>query len=420
MWIPIFNNIFFLRRTAVTLQSVLQYSCTGQQFFRIHFEMGSILSVIWEAVSAPIVSLTLLGTMWVWVKLFLQEWDPRQFSLSYGDCLQKNQFWRVLLAPLSHNSFWMMLLNTSVMWNFRNIEKVQGSFFFLRYSVLLILSEAIITFVLIYFSMRLTNSIGVRQTLTTLNTIGSAGFILAWLSFESIAFADEHNPKSVVLLGWLNLHPITAPIVMVALYYFFLPATHAYSNLSGLLSGYLLVGGLLKILPDIYWSLCFLLDVALVVVASIAFREGRPFPLFGNSEEESSNTVLEVIEMRSAQDLTPGAARRPSSTGLRDLLPSEISSNSPSESQLQSTEESRMEGGLEGGGVAASEFTPLLASDRADSSTVISARSSGPNSGGGSRGYLSHLLDPSGPSNANSRNTRRPESASNRGDDTTV
>lgn len=351
--------------------------------------MGSILSVAWEAIWSPVTTLMLLGVIWIWVKLFLQEWDPRQFSLSYGDCIQRNQYWRILLAPLSHNSFWMLLLNASVMWNFRNIEQAHGSFFFLRYSALLLVSEALITFTMIYYSMRIANSVGVGQMLSTLNTMGSSGFILAWLSFESLSFSEETTPKNFVLLGWFNLHPVTAPIVMVAIYYFCLPGTHAYSNLSGLLSGYLLAGGVLKLLPGWYWSTCFLLDIALIAIASAVFRDSSSAVSLYTGGEES--TVLEVVEMGGTSDVTSDRART-SNNDLRDLLQSDTST-SPTSELLQRSDESRMEEGN-----ADDEFTPLLSENTTASA---SARNRVPSSTAG--GNLSHLLEPSGPSSGNSR-----------------
>lgn len=360
--------------------------------------MGSLLSVAWQAVVCPITTSLILSIVWIWVKLFLQEWDPRHFTLSYGDCVQRKQYWRVLLAPLSHNSLPILLFNASTLWNFRHIELQYGLFFFLRYSILLCIMEGVLTSVLIHYSMKLAMGPIIRQTLSNLSTMGSSGLILAWVSFLSVTYSPADPGKYFVLFGLFNFHPTVAPIIMVAVYYMFLPHTHALSNLTGLTSGYLLAGGFLQVLPGFYWSMCFLLNVAFVVAASVIFREASAMVAVDTDNEDED--VLEVIEMGTTPHLLGGPL--PSSHDLRDLLPSTDRSNNASP---EVSEENRMEEGV----AENDEETPLLRSDQgrgAPSSGMSSRNRIQPSSssiGASSGTYLSHLLD-GGSGNTSARN----------------
>ncbi|KAJ1406444.1 hypothetical protein B484DRAFT_423809, partial [Ochromonadaceae sp. CCMP2298] len=101
--------------------------------------MGAVGSVLWQAALCPATSLLLLTLVWVWTKLYLGEWDQRLFTASFTDCVQRKQFWRLLLT----------------VWNCRHVEAHHGSPYFLRYSVVLLLSESLVSFSLIYLSTKL-------------------------------------------------------------------------------------------------------------------------------------------------------------------------------------------------------------------------------------------------------------------------
>lgn len=254
--------------------------------------------------------------------------------------------------------------------------------------------ECLLTSALIYYSMKLAMGPVVRQSLSNLSTMGSSGLILAWVCFKSVMHSSAEADKYFVLFGLFNIHPTVAPIVMVAIYYMFLPHTHALSNLTGLTSGYLLAGGVLQVLPGFYWSLCFLLNVALVVTASVVFRESSASALV--DAENEIEDVLEVVEMGPL--LLPrlqGGFSLPSSHDLRDLLPNaDRSTNASPENQ----EESRMEEGRVAENIDESESAPLLGSsrDRASAGSVAGGmfnRNRALPTGASTGSYLSHLLD---------------------------
>jgi len=351
--------------------------------------MGSLLSVTWQAIVCPVTTMLTLSIVWIWVKLFLQEWDPRHFSLSYADCVQRKQYWRALLAPMSHNSLWVLMVNVSTLWNFRHIEHQYGIFFFLRYSILLCITECALTFVLIHYSMKIAMGPVVRQTLSNLSTMGSSGLVLAWVSFNSVMHSSTEGGKYFVLFGLFNIHPTVAPIIMVAIYYMFLPHTHALSNLTGLTSGYLLAGGFLQFLPGFYWSLCFLFNVAVVVAASVIFRDSNASALV--DAEEENEDVLEVVEIGPLPRMLGGPL--PSSHDLRDLL---TSTDRSATASPDNGEESRMEEGTRAEDNDETESTPLLNSDR-DRPTVAGGGMYNRNrvlpAGASTGSYLSHLLD---------------------------
>lgn len=359
--------------------------------------MGSVLTVVWQAMVCPVTTLSILLITWTWVKIFLQEWDPRHFTLSYADCIQRKQYWRPLSAAFCHSSFILLLFNASSLWSLRHIELRYGTLFYLRYTVLLCLAECALTFLLVHYTVRLSFTPVVRQTLSNLGTMGSSGLILAWVAFQSIVFNPNEAGHYFVLLGFVSIHPTVAPLVLVVIYYMFLPHTHALSNLTGLTSGYLLAGGFLQVLPGFYWSLCFLLNVAIVVTVSVIYREASASIAADSGSEEGN--ILPVVEIGPLPRLQ-GNNELVSNNDLRDLLPSSYRSNNPSP---VGTEMSRMEEGeTEMTDDVEAESVPLLGGNahRETSNSppgVFSRLASRLTSSGNatSGGYLSHLLDSS-------------------------
>jgi len=144
--------------------------------------------------------------------------------------------------------------------------------------------------------------------------MGSSGFILAWLSFASLDYRTGLNSKTFQLFGLFNFNPTIAPVIMVMVYFFCLPRNYAYSNLGGIFSGYLLKLRVLEFLPGWYWSLCFLINIALLTIASILLpREMRAVD--GNDWIDDTNT--EYIEV---DDISFGIqesdSNNPSSTAV--------------------------------------------------------------------------------------------------------
>lgn len=355
--------------------------------------MGSVLAVVWQGIVCPVTTLTILLVTWVWVKVFLQEWDPRHFTLSYSDCVQRKQYWRSLSAPACHSSFILLLFNASSLWNLRHIELQYGALFYLRYTVLLCLTECALTFILIHYTMRLAFTPVVRQTLSNLSTMGTSGLILAWVAFQSINYTPSESGHYFVLLGFVNIHPTIAPLVLVVIYYMFLPHTHALSNLTGLTSGYLLAGGFLQVLPGFYWSVCFLLNVAIAVTVSVIYREANASITTDSGNDEGN--ILPVVEIGPLPRLTHGGMEPSPDSDLRDLLPNRSNNASP-----VGTEMSRMEEGEAEVDDTEAESIPLLGSSargetRNAPAGVFSRLASRISGSANAGGYLSHLLDSS-------------------------
>jgi len=273
--------------------------------------MGATLfsNVIYDAlVLSPVTSLLLTSSAWVWAKIFLKEYDYRPFCRSYKHCIHKKQWWRVLTSPFTHQSFLHLLLNSVTIWSCRIVEKTFGSFFFLKYSLLLIISESLISFMLIYyirkFAETLTHPILSIQFSMMINfqSFGCSGLALGWLGFLSLYHGPLSNYR-IVLFGLLRVSLWYAPLVMIVVYYLFMFRGDLLYNWGGLLSGYLLALGVLQLFPDIYWSVCFIFDVIFIAIASIVSDRLWTSGEVDNNDSfepyrrSNSNEVIEVISL---------------------------------------------------------------------------------------------------------------------------
>ena len=270
--------------------------------------MGAFVSIIWEAFVCPVTTVLCLINCWVWVKIFMEEWDPRQLSLSYNDVVGKKQYWRVITAPLTHSNIGLLLLDTTVLWNCRLIELNKGPLFFLRYSLLLMVSEAVMSFVIIHRAISLQYSISsaIAPLISNLNTYNSSGFLLAWLTYQSFECRNYTINKNFVLLGVMGFHVVFAGFVMALIYSSVSPRNNFLSNMAGILSGCLLSSGITQILPSFFWSFCFVLNVFLVVIASAVAHYNVSLP---SSTNETNSNLLTVVNIQgeSAEDQPDGS-----------------------------------------------------------------------------------------------------------------
>lgn len=253
------------------------------------------MSLIGLVFQSPCISITVVYLIWAWSKFLVEEWDYRRMTLSYQDCVSKCQYWRIFTAPLSHQSTSHLLANLLTLWSCRSIERRYGSWFIFRYSALLLLCEAGLTILFIQYCMKLSRNEMVTNTLYTMSSSGISGLILAWMAYSSI------DPKAEVFLflGIIPLHPALAIIPTICFHYFLGPVSTVYSNLCGLISGYLLASGVLLCLSGGYWTFCFLVNIA--ILASATLLNEDTLPRNGNAVVNPPNT-LELVSLTNGED----------------------------------------------------------------------------------------------------------------------
>jgi membrane associated rhomboid family serine protease len=261
--------------------------------------MGSVSSLVNDALDCPACCTISLLVIWVWVKIFTGEYQERYFTISRDSLLLKKEYWRILTAPVTHSTFLELFFNVTVLWNCRLVELNFGSLFFLKYWVLLSISELLLAFLLIDFMTRLTGP----SQLSNISLMGCAGINLAWLGFQSLNILNFPIKKSFVLLGFFSFPPVFAPLVMIIVYSLVCPKQTIFSQFGGLVSGYLLAFGLLQFLSSTYWSLCFLFNIVLLVAVSIVNRaEVLNNPEARLERGADSDDVLSVIPLANVSD----------------------------------------------------------------------------------------------------------------------
>jgi len=125
--------------------------------------------------------------------------------------------------------------------------------------------------------------------MTNFQSFGCSGLALGWLAFLSL-FYGPLTDNRIVLFGLFKVSLWYAPLVMIIVYFLFMFRGDLVYNWGGVISGYLLALGVLRLLPDVYWSICFIFDVIFITIASIVSNR-----LLSSGEEDSnSNDSFEV------------------------------------------------------------------------------------------------------------------------------
>lgn len=230
--------------------------------------MVSLTNIGWDLVDHPFCTVFILAICWVWIKVFYNELDVRKFSVSINDCWVKHQYGRILSSPFLHVSFVHLALDVSCLWNLRYIEANYGTWFMIKYSLILCLAESLMTYcILRAFSKFIANPI-LSDVLYRLQSFGTSGLVLAWLAFQSVEVMNEASNSIFLLFGFLSIPSSFAPVVLIGFYYLFSPQNNGVPNSSGMFAGYLLGLGFLKVLDSPYWTVCILFNLAIFFMSS--------------------------------------------------------------------------------------------------------------------------------------------------------
>ena len=250
------------------------------------------LNVLGDITSSPVTSLTISVLVGTWVQQFHSRIDPAQYSYSYNDLLRKQQWWRVFTAPFCQTSFLSLLFNVITLWGIRSFEVAFGSWFFFRYTLLLmgvqgLLSAWIVHLIITYSSTQI--------PFRSVSTEGFYGITLAWLvyqRFSGAVFSDFFYIFGLVPLPWEY-----APVFMIIITsYFLIPKPAIVLNIVGVVSGDLLAFGVIQVLPDLYWSLCFVFNVAAFILLQSTFLQSFLSSLNSNNGENLVSVESEAID----------------------------------------------------------------------------------------------------------------------------
>lgn len=231
--------------------------------------MGDLLATsLWDIIDHPFCTVFILLISWIWVKLSFAEVEANKLALSYKDLLDRRQLYRIITSQLTHTHLVHLLLNISCIWNLRYVEINYGTWFILKYSIILSVVEAYLSTGFVQIVKNLLHSPSLGRAVGEVQYVGCSGLILAWLSFQSIEVGRQAVDAIFLLIGFVYISPVFAPIVVLCFFYLFLSRNNAFPNSSGLFAGYLLAYRFLTVLESTYWTVCILTDITVLLLLS--------------------------------------------------------------------------------------------------------------------------------------------------------
>ncbi len=266
---------------------------------------GSFQTLTISLVSHPFCTLFIIAVVWIWVNIAFKESDEKNYNMSYSSVWKNRQYWRILSTIFTHNSVVHVVINVNCIWNLRYLEDYYGSFFMIKYTVVLAICEVLLAFAMISLTVRGSgNNPMLMNFLHNLESLGCSGVILAWLTFQSVAsYYHDINPI-FMLLGILSISASFAPLIMLLIFSFTSGRNNIYANSAGLINGYALGSGILLFLPNIYWSLAFLFDVFVVmVVSAFNYRQRSQSNMVESDLSNAQSIAFRVYEGTNQEEL---------------------------------------------------------------------------------------------------------------------
>ena len=254
---------------------------------------SAIIAVAGQVSASPVTSLTISMLVSTWVKIYHSRWDPALYSYSYIDLMTKQQWWKIFTAPFCQTSFLSLLFNVITLWGIRSVEVVYGSWYFFRYSLLLIAVQGLLTTWIIHLIVTYSAT---QISLRNMSISGCSGIILSWMAYQVSSQMVMNDP--FYLLGFIPIPWDLAPIFIMIISR---SRTLVVLNTVGYLTGICLSYGLLQMLPDLYWSACFIFNIAISLLISSSFFQAFLVSL-------NSNNGTNVAEQRDSEIVAGGMA----------------------------------------------------------------------------------------------------------------
>jgi membrane associated rhomboid family serine protease len=198
--------------------------------------------------------------------LLSRNYNSHLYSFHYPSCsLPSSQHHRILTSAFCHSSYLHLLLDLLFFWDLKLILSLHGIFYFLKYSLFFIFVQK--AFLLFSFSLIISYYPQFQPFLHSIHILGSSGLIFSWYGYLLVTLPFSSSVSSTILL-WdiLPLHIFYLPMFLILCYQIILPrSTNNIGCFSGLLCGFLLGIGLFDVLPNLYWTTCFLLNISILL-----------------------------------------------------------------------------------------------------------------------------------------------------------
>ena len=262
----------------------------------------AIIAVAGQISASPVISLTISLLVSIWIRMYHSRCDPALYSYSYNDLIAKQQWWKIFTAPFCQTSFLSLIFNVITLWGIRSVEIVYGSWYFLRYSLLLVAVQGLLTTWIIYLILTYSAT---QIALRSMSISGCSGIILSWISYQvsSQMIMNSHfYLMGVVPIPW-DLAPIF--IMMISR-----SKTLVILNTVSYFSGVFLYYGVLQVLPDLYWSACFIFNIAVFVLIKSSFFQTFLVSLNGNNGINIAEQRENENEDRGRGDVIGGYEQR--------------------------------------------------------------------------------------------------------------
>eukprot|EP00727_Mastigamoeba_balamuthi_P003615 m51a1_g13250 hypothetical protein (258) ;mRNA; f:294-1719 len=222
---------------------------------------------LWVSVSqSPVCSIIVASCVGIWLTAKNYNLNYEHLGFSVQTCWNNGEYWRVFSASMTHIDLLHLAFNMSSLWSLRFLETLYGPVWYLRVSFfLLVLSVAMTLVVYKYVLPRM----GFESSLQTF----SVGYSCVVFGLMTLAHQITGRSK-VSFLGFsipLSLMPFGALLLTQLL----VPNASLTGHLSGIVLGYLMSWGLLRLLDTsvffaaLFWS-------AVVVVLSLKMTTALP------------------------------------------------------------------------------------------------------------------------------------------------
>lgn len=209
----------------------------------------------------PIVLLIIFSIIAHYVFITWNKVPISSYGLSYKSAFKKGQFWRVFTALIGHDDILHLLFDMFILWSASALELRVGSLRFLRYTMLLVLLNTLIFYLIYDLIVR---RCGLGSFFGNHYTAGLTPVVLG----QIIILSNYQSLFDIPLFPGLLLPLALAPIVLVFIASMVIARSKFFQHTFGVFVGMIIIADYF-IWVNNYWLFTIMTWVFVLLIASV-------------------------------------------------------------------------------------------------------------------------------------------------------
>eukprot|EP01023_Acetabularia_acetabulum_P068297 TRINITY_DN9641_c0_g2_i1.p1 TRINITY_DN9641_c0_g2~~TRINITY_DN9641_c0_g2_i1.p1 ORF type:complete len:258 (-),score=38.89 TRINITY_DN9641_c0_g2_i1:204-977(-) len=221
-----------------------------------------------EVIEQPITSSVVLFCTVVWVWVNQRGMGYAELGINYDKVVKDKEYWRLVVAQLTHVEILHLLFNMSALWQLGIVERVPalGSAYCFRMTVMLLVLSGLLCIGTYHVLIKWAQ----QERYGNVTAVGYSCVVFGWMAV--LAIKQPNGIKMYNILGLRQIPMVLAPIGSLIVTSVLIPRASFVGHLCGIIAGYIVGAGAFDWM-NTYWFIVLLFWIAIGVGYGFALKQ---------------------------------------------------------------------------------------------------------------------------------------------------